>query len=76
MNQFLLNLLPLLVLFVASILHQSVAIGTVQSTAVKGTLLCNGKPSVGTKVKLYDHDSEFCIYLIPESKNGDMLDFT
>lgn len=26
------------------------SIGTTQSTAVRGILLCNGKPSVGTKV--------------------------
>ncbi|KAI1715213.1 transthyretin-like family domain-containing protein [Ditylenchus destructor] len=32
------------------------SIGTTQSAAVRGVLECNGKPSVGTKVKLYDVD--------------------
>jgi hypothetical protein len=30
--------------------------GTVQSAAVRGQLLCNGKPASGVKVKLYDED--------------------
>ncbi|KAH7723193.1 CRE-TTR-8 protein [Aphelenchoides avenae] len=32
------------------------SIGTTQSSAVRGVLMCNGKPSAGTKVKLYDDD--------------------
>lgn len=34
------------------------SLGTTQSAAVRGVLMCNGKPSVGTKVKLYDVDSK------------------
>ncbi|KAH7729406.1 CRE-TTR-6 protein [Aphelenchoides avenae] len=33
------------------------SLGTTQSAAVRGVLTCNGKPSVGTKVKLYDVDT-------------------
>uniref|UniRef100_A0A914HUS2 Uncharacterized protein n=1 Tax=Globodera rostochiensis TaxID=31243 RepID=A0A914HUS2_GLORO len=32
-------------------------VGTPQSVAVKGVLTCNGKPIVGTKLKLYDVDT-------------------
>ncbi|KAL3106215.1 hypothetical protein niasHT_016902 [Heterodera trifolii] len=32
-------------------------IGTAQSVAVTGILTCNGRPSDGTKVKLYDVDT-------------------
>lgn len=31
-------------------------IGTTQSVAVKGKLLCNGEPAAKVKVKLYDID--------------------
>jgi hypothetical protein len=31
-------------------------IGRTQSVAVKGQLMCNGRPSANTKVKLYDDD--------------------
>lgn len=34
----------------------SLKIGTVQSAAVKGLLICNGKPAANVKVKLYDDD--------------------
>uniref|UniRef100_F1LFY5 Transthyretin-like protein 5 n=2 Tax=Ascaris TaxID=6251 RepID=F1LFY5_ASCSU len=34
----------------------SLKIGRLQSAAVKGVLICNGKPAVGVKVKLYDDD--------------------
>ncbi|KHN88864.1 Transthyretin-like protein 5 [Toxocara canis] len=34
----------------------SLKIGRTQSAAVKGVLMCNGKPAVGVKVKLYDDD--------------------
>ncbi|KAI6196176.1 Transthyretin-like family-containing protein [Aphelenchoides besseyi] len=33
------------------------ALGTVQSAAVKGQLVCNGKPAANVKVKLYDEDT-------------------
>lgn len=33
------------------------AIGTIQSAAVKGVLLCHGKPEKAVLVKLYDDDS-------------------
>ena len=38
------------------------SLGTVQSAAVKGVLMCHGKPSVNTKVKLYDKDSQYITY--------------
>jgi len=46
---------------VAFLLQSSKAdlFGTVQAVAVQGSLLCNGKPSVSTKVKLYDVDSKY-----------------
>uniref|UniRef100_A0A915AZ48 Transthyretin-like protein 5 n=1 Tax=Parascaris univalens TaxID=6257 RepID=A0A915AZ48_PARUN len=34
----------------------SLKIGRLQSAAVKGVLICNGRPAVGVKVKLYDDD--------------------
>ncbi|MFH4980099.1 hypothetical protein AB6A40_006808 [Gnathostoma spinigerum] len=34
-------------------------IGTLQSAAVKGQLLCNDKPAANVKVKLYDDDSDY-----------------
>ena len=48
------------VIFVVSnvILVQGDVFGTVQAAAARGKLMCNGKPSVGTKVKLYDEDSK------------------
>lgn len=53
------NYLPLLLLCFSFLLATASAgiLGNVQSVAVRGILLCNGKPSVGTKVKLYDHDT-------------------
>ena len=33
--------------------------GQVQSAAVKGSLLCNGKPSAGNKVELIEKSSKF-----------------
>uniref|UniRef100_A0A914C6T0 Transthyretin-like protein 5 n=1 Tax=Acrobeloides nanus TaxID=290746 RepID=A0A914C6T0_9BILA len=35
----------------------SFEVGTVQSIAVEGELVCNGQPAVGVKVKLYDEDT-------------------
>jgi hypothetical protein len=46
-------------LIIFPIFHcQADLFGTLQSAAVKGNLLCNGKPSANTKVKLYDVDSK------------------
>ncbi|EFO14072.1 hypothetical protein LOAG_14451 [Loa loa] len=45
---FLLLLLPTIIAF------RSLKIGRKQSTAVKGVLMCNGKPAVNVKVKLYN----------------------
>lgn len=39
-----------------SLLDGLPSLGTLQSSAVKGRLLCNGVPAVGVKVKLYDVD--------------------
>lgn len=46
----LLAMLPLAA--VSSALH----IGRMQSTAVKGVLMCNNQPAANVKVKLYDDD--------------------
>lgn len=54
MNIFLLAFLP-----IAATL--SLRLGREQSTAVKGVLLCNGKPAVNVKVKLYDDDRGLCL---------------
>uniref|UniRef100_A0A914RUB4 Uncharacterized protein n=1 Tax=Parascaris equorum TaxID=6256 RepID=A0A914RUB4_PAREQ len=37
-------------------IHFLQLIGRLQSAAVKGVLICNGRPAVGVKVKLYDDD--------------------
>ncbi|CAK5069684.1 unnamed protein product [Meloidogyne enterolobii] len=39
------------------LINQILCLGTKQSAAVRGNLICNGKPSVNTKVKLYDQDT-------------------
>ncbi|GMT18163.1 hypothetical protein PFISCL1PPCAC_9460 [Pristionchus fissidentatus] len=44
-------LFPLLALTVASL-----GIGRTQSSGVKGRLMCNDRPAIGVKVKLYDDD--------------------
>uniref|UniRef100_A0A914M785 Uncharacterized protein n=1 Tax=Meloidogyne incognita TaxID=6306 RepID=A0A914M785_MELIC len=41
---------------IISLINQILCLGTKQSAAVRGNLICNGKPSVNTKVKLYDQD--------------------
>lgn len=41
----------------------SIEIGTLQSVAAEGTLVCDGKPAVGVKVKLYDEDRKHIICL-------------
>lgn len=53
------GLLALLILAVVAFAEGLPSLGTTQSAAVRGVLMCNGKPSVGTKVKLYDVDSRF-----------------
>lgn len=50
-------LLPLVV--VAQIIPQ---LRTVQSTAVQGKLLCNGKPYEKARLKLYEVDPRECIF--------------
>nr|CAD2181482.1 unnamed protein product [Meloidogyne enterolobii]CAD2200273.1 unnamed protein product [Meloidogyne enterolobii] len=42
---------------IISLINQSHCLGTKQSAAARGNLICNGKPSVNTKVKLYDQDT-------------------
>ncbi|KIH52150.1 Transthyretin-like family protein, partial [Ancylostoma duodenale] len=48
--------LLILLSFVASSLAL-LGIGSQQSVAVKGKLICDGKPAVGVKVKLYEKES-------------------
>lgn len=50
--------ITLLLLFFSLQFQQIECFGTVQSSSVKGNLMCNGKPSVNTKVKLFDQDSK------------------
>src|SRR3954451_19644806 len=39
-------------------LYETLGIGHIQSTSVRGVLMCEGKPAANVKVKLYDVDSE------------------
>lgn len=51
-----------IVIILAAILAYAIALptfGTLQSAGVMGRLLCQGKPYVNAKVKLYDIDSKF-----------------
>ncbi|GMT17968.1 hypothetical protein PFISCL1PPCAC_9265, partial [Pristionchus fissidentatus] len=41
----------------AAVLQLAVAVGFDQSAAVVGTLMCNGRPASGVRVKLYDDDT-------------------
>uniref|UniRef100_A0A158R5Z8 Transthyretin-like family protein n=1 Tax=Syphacia muris TaxID=451379 RepID=A0A158R5Z8_9BILA len=51
------KLLPVLALLLPlAYCLPSLKIGTLQSSGVKGVLMCNGKPAVNVKVKLYDDD--------------------
>ncbi|VDK48891.1 unnamed protein product [Gongylonema pulchrum] len=52
-------------------------LGTTQSVAVKGKLLCNGKPATKVKVKLYDIDVALDDLMAAGSsdENGDFLLF-
>ncbi|KAI6196004.1 hypothetical protein M3Y94_01057200 [Aphelenchoides besseyi] len=43
-------------------------IGWDQSTAVTGTIVCNGKPESGVRVRLFDHDK-----LDPDDKMGESV---
>ncbi|KAI6193350.1 hypothetical protein M3Y96_01008800 [Aphelenchoides besseyi] len=43
-------------------------IGWDQSTAVTGTILCNGRPESGIRVRLFDHDK-----LDPDDKMGEAV---
>lgn len=57
----------LAILAISVSLNPASGLGNTQSVAVKGILMCNGRPSVGTKVKLYDRDRkfpQFCIWKI------------
>ncbi|KAL3076130.1 hypothetical protein niasHS_013677 [Heterodera schachtii] len=57
-------------LVLAMFVHMALAnpFGTKQSVTVSGHLKCQGKPSVGTKVKLYDNDHFTIDDLMAQSK--------
>lgn len=55
------SLMALLILAFDVVVEGLPSLGTTQSAAVRGVLMCNGKPSVGTKVKLYDVDSKLMV---------------
>ncbi|KAE9547398.1 hypothetical protein FO519_009390 [Halicephalobus sp. NKZ332] len=46
-----------LVFFVlGSLIVAAAGLGTIQSAAVRGVLICNGKPAANVRVKFYDED--------------------
>ncbi|KAF7626054.1 hypothetical protein Mgra_00009769, partial [Meloidogyne graminicola] len=51
------NYLIFFILIILLIINEINCLGRKQSVAVKGNLICNGKPSVNTKIKLYDVDT-------------------
>ncbi|KAM3720083.1 Transthyretin-like protein [Dirofilaria immitis] len=51
-------LLILLLLLSTIAAFRSLKIGRKQSTAVKGVLMCNGKPAANVKVKLYNYSRD------------------
>ncbi|EPB67434.1 Transthyretin-like family protein [Ancylostoma ceylanicum] len=59
------------ILILLSLVVSSLALlgfGTKQSVAVKGKLICDGKPAVGVKVKLYE--KEACMFFVEPISNG------
>lgn len=49
-------LLKFLLLAVVVATASAIGVGRTQSAAVRGRLICDGKPAVGVKVKLWDDD--------------------
>ena len=61
----------LLIAFTTAIeLPIKVELGTVQSVAVKGTLMCNEEPAANVKVKLYDEEVTIDALLDEEFSNA------
>lgn len=48
--------LAVLLVCLASTAYALLGIGRTQSTAVRGQLMCNGRPASGVKVKLYEKE--------------------
>ncbi|PAV55854.1 hypothetical protein WR25_24946 isoform A [Diploscapter pachys] len=51
--------LAVLLVCLASTAYALLGVGRTQSTAVRGQLMCNGRPASGVKVKLYEKEATF-----------------